>query len=106
MRQILPITLAGLMALLPVAVLAESKAEKTERCSIQAGIVEAAISHRQANRNQNRATRKIMNADPIKGTKYEANVDVLVAWIYSLPQAQLTPDTTATFEKACLDYKS
>lgn len=105
MRQILPLAAAGLLALLPAVVQAETKAEKADRCALQAGIVEAAITHRQANRNQNRATRKILKSDPIKGTKYEANVDVLVAWIYTLPPAQLNADTVQTFETACLDYK-
>lgn len=105
MRQILPLALAGVMVLLPLSASAETKAEKTERCALQAGIVEAAITHRQANRNQNRATRKILKSDPVNGTKYEANVDVLVAWIYTLPAAQLNDDTVQTFEKACLDYK-
>lgn len=84
---------------------AETRAEKADRCGIQTGIVEAAIGHRNDNSGQARATRKILGSDPIKGTKYEANVDVLVAWIYTLPTAQLNADTVTTFQKACLDYK-
>lgn len=102
MLRILSLVAASLVALPAVA---ETKAEKADRCAIQAGIVEAAISHRTGGRNQNRATKKILKSDPIKGSKYEANVDVLVAWIYSLPDAQLVPETVSTFETACLDYQ-
>ncbi|MEZ5674635.1 hypothetical protein SAMN06265173_10385 [Thalassovita litoralis] len=93
------------LSVFAVPALAETKEQKADRCAIQAGIVEAAISHRTEGRNQNRATKKILKSDPIKGSKYEANVDVLVAWIYSLPDAQLVPETVSTFETACLDYQ-
>lgn len=102
MRLLMILALTGAVA---APALAETKQEKAERCAIQAGIVEAAIDHRLAKRSQNRATRKILKSDAIKGTKYEANVDVLAAWIYTLPDDQLTPDTVQTFEKACMDYK-
>lgn len=85
--------------------LAETKEQKADRCAIQAGIVQAAITQRSEGRNQNRATKAILKSDPIKGSKYEANVDVLVAWIYSLPDAQLVPETVSTFETACLEYQ-
>lgn len=82
----------------------ETRDQRAERCGIQAGIVEAAIEHRTKKRSQKRATRKVLKSDPIKGTKYEANVDVLVAWIYTLPDGHLNADTISTFEQACLKF--
>jgi len=102
MFRALILALAGALA---VPAFAETKSEKVDRCATQTGIVEAAIDHRTSKRSQKRATRKILKSDAIKGSKYEANVDVLVAWVFSLPDGQLNADTVKTFEQACLDYK-
>jgi hypothetical protein len=82
----------------------ETAEQRAERCGIQAGIVEAAVEQRNKKRRQKRATRTILKSDAIKGTKYEANVDVLVAWIYSIPERQLNQDTVTAFEQACLKF--
>lgn len=91
--------------LLAVPALAETAEQKADRCALQAGIVRDAIGHRTGNTGQNGATRKILKSDPIKGTKYEANVDVLVAWVYSLPDAHLSGETVTTFEQACMAFQ-
>lgn len=82
----------------------ETPEQRADRCGIQAGIVEAAVDNRNAKRSQKRATQRILKSKPIKGTKYEANVDVLVAWIYTIPERQLNADTVTAFEKACLEF--
>ena len=82
----------------------ETPEQRAERCGIQAGIVEAAVEQRNKKRRQSRATKNILKTDPIKGSKYEANVDVLVAWIYSIPEKQLNADTVTAFEQACLQF--
>lgn len=82
----------------------ETPEQRAERCGIQAGIVEGAIKQRNKKRSQKRATKAVLKSDPIKGTKYEANVDVLVAWIYSIPERQLNQDTVTAFEEACLKF--
>ena len=102
MTRLLSLIAACLIAAPAVA---ETSEQKAERCAAQAGIVEAAVTLRQDGRRQKRATRKILKSDPVKGTKYEANVDVLVAWIYTLPAAQLNADTVQTFRQACLDFE-
>ena len=82
----------------------ESPEQRAERCGIQAGIVKDAIRHRKFNRSQARATKKITRSAPIKGTKYEQSVDVLVSWIYTIPAKQLNNETVDAFETACLNY--
>ncbi|WP_319824352.1 hypothetical protein [Thalassovita sp.] len=85
--------------------LAETADQKADRCALQAGIVRDAIGHRTGNTGQDRAARRILKSDPVKGTKYESNVDVLVAWVYTLPDAHLTGETVTTFEQACLAFQ-
>lgn len=82
----------------------ETSEQRAERCGIQAGIVESAVDNRNAKRSQKRATKRILRSKAIKGTKYEANVDVLVAWIYTIPERQLNADTVTAFEQACLEF--
>ncbi|MGH1355595.1 MAG: hypothetical protein ACRBBS_11015 [Thalassovita sp.] len=83
----------------------ETTEQRAERCGIQAGIVEAAVEQRSKKRRQKRAVKTILKSEPIKDTKYEANVDVLVAWIYSIPERQLNQDTVTAFAEACLKFE-
>lgn len=89
----------------PTEAPSETPEQRAERCDMQTVIVENAIAQRLKNRSQKRATKKVLKSDPIKGTKYEANVDVLVAWIFTIPERQLNDDTVATFKQACLNYE-
>lgn len=97
------LTIAALVTAAPA--LAETAQERQQRCGIQTGIVQQAVTLRAGRKSQKGATRRILRSEAIAGTKYERNVDILVQWVYGLPQDQLTDNTVTTFEAACNDYK-
>ncbi len=101
--MIRPLMLAALLMAPPA--LAENAAEKQQRCEIQAGIVRQAVDLRAKRKSQKRTTRKIIRSDAIAGTKYESNVDVLVQWVFGLPDDQLSDDAVTAFETACNQYQ-
>ncbi|CUH65567.1 hypothetical protein TG4357_01939 [Thalassovita gelatinovora] len=94
--------LATLMLATPA--LAETKQQRQDRCTIQTGIVQQAVDLRIQNKSQKRAGKLILKSDPIAGSKYEQNVDVLVDWVYHLPKNQLLPETVAYFETSCNEF--
>ncbi|WP_323784977.1 hypothetical protein [Thalassovita sp.] len=94
--------LAALVLATPA--LAETKQQRQDRCAIQAGIVRQAVDLRTRNKSEKRAGKLILKSDPIAGSKYEQNVDVLVDWVYNLPKQQLEPETIVQFETACNEF--
>ncbi|SEQ90122.1 hypothetical protein [Thalassovita taeanensis] len=83
---------------------AETDAEKQDRCALQSDIVAQAVDLRSRHKSEMRATKTIQKAEGIAGTKYQANVDVLVNWVYSLPDDQVNEGVARSFTDACLAY--
>ncbi|MCG7492996.1 hypothetical protein [Thalassobius sp. Cn5-15] len=84
---------------------AETAEEREARCTAQSAIVEKAVQHRLDSRSQKRADKLVRRSDEIKDSPYEQHVDLLVNWVYTLPEAQLGPEVSATFATACNQYE-
>ncbi len=89
---------------IPTLGLAESDADKTARCQAQAGIVQQAVDLRLEKKRARRAEKQILKPANELDEKYAPSVPHLVAWVYSLPEGQLTPDVGPEFETACSAY--
>lgn len=100
--QILP--MVSVLALAGAA-LAETDAEREARCEAQAGIVAMAVDLRGDNKREKKAIKLISKDEVIASGPYVAQVDVLVNWVYSLPEAQVSEEAVTAFEAACTSFK-
>ncbi len=86
-------------------VLAESDAERAQRCAGQANIVSRAVDLRADGADQGATLARLEASDSGIDPQYAPSIAVLVGWIYTLPTEQLTPETSIAFQTQCLGYK-
>ncbi|WP_232796497.1 hypothetical protein [Roseovarius salinarum] len=98
-------TLAGLLMLAPLAAVAETAEERAARCAAQADLVSEAVVLRSDGADKTRAVERIKAGDNAAAERYPSTVSVLVGWVYTLPDDQLTADAASAFEKSCVAFE-
>lgn len=76
--------------------------DKGELCTVSAGIAGLAVAERAAGEAEDK-TVKAITAD-LEGAQanYAAAVAPIVAWVFTLPEDQLTDEVATAYEAACL----
>ncbi|QGX99039.1 DNA primase [Roseovarius faecimaris] len=87
------------LILLATPLLAQDQAEL---CTVSAEIAGLAVTERAAGAAQDRTAETITIALDGPRASYTAAVEPIVAWVYSLPEEQLTADVAMAYEAACL----
>ena len=77
--------------------------DKEELCSVSAGIAGSAVEARAAGKKQKQAIRTITVDLDEEAGNYAAAVEPIVAWVYTLPEEQLTDEVAKSYEAACLE---
>lgn len=111
-RTLLPAAFAAcLVAATPA--LSETEKERGVRCEAQAGIVAQAVDLRLDKKRERRARKLLLKNDALKAGFYaedeallKQHVDLLVNWVYQLPEAQLGEDASTAFQIACNQFQS
>ncbi|SHG80002.1 hypothetical protein [Marivita hallyeonensis] len=77
-------------------------AAKEAECRKQGQIATNIMSERKSGSNARRAERRVIRSLPDDANNYEVAIPALVAWIYSLPEDQMTPEVSNALYQACL----
>ncbi|RBI72369.1 hypothetical protein DQW77_10590 [Roseovarius sp. TE539] len=85
--------------------LAETDAEREERCAAQAGIVEQAVALRGKGTARAAVTEALTDGETAVQARFRPSVKPLVDWVFALEESQLTPEVASVFEASCRDYK-
>lgn len=83
---------------------AETEEQRAARCAAQAAVVTKAVELRLEDKREKRARKLVLKDDEIAGTAAESHVDLLVDWVYQLPEEQLGDQTAVAFEMACSQF--
>ena len=91
----------GLCLLLAAPAIAETEAERRERCAAQAEIVEQAVSRRASGAEKPAVAAALTEGEAAVPERYTPSVQPLVDWVFELDPAQLTEAVAPVFEKTC-----
>ncbi|QIE45175.1 hypothetical protein G5B38_06330 [Pseudohalocynthiibacter aestuariivivens] len=94
--------IVSLVLLVPASAYATD--DKAANCAATAGIVSHAVGERNGGNTQEGATDFLTSDEGGIEEKYDAAVPMLVEWVYTLPEDQLTDEAATAFEKACLAH--
>lgn len=75
---------------------------KDADCAATAGIVSDAVAERTGGNSQAGAIDFLTSDEGGIAEKYDAAVPLLVEWVYTLPEDQLTDAVAKAFEEVCL----
>ncbi len=78
--------------------------DKTANCVATAGIVADAVDQRTGGNTKAATTEFLTSDEGGIDDKYDPAVPMLVEWVFTLPEDQLTEDASTAFEKACLEH--
>lgn len=105
MQQLfLSVLFAGAMTAGTIATAAETEEERAVRCAAQANVVNKAVALRLEDKREKRARRLVMKDATIAETTDKEHVELLVNWVYQLPEEQLGEQTSLAFEMACKQF--
>ncbi|MGJ8602713.1 MAG: hypothetical protein ACSHXH_01210 [Marivita sp.] len=94
-------TLATTALMISLTVSASAQ-DKDAECRKIGNIATNIMSERQNGTTARRAERRVVRAIPNKSQNDEVLAVQLVAWIYSLPEDQLTPEVSTMLYETCL----
>ena len=77
--------------------------DKEELCRISSEIAGAAVMVRAEGMAQDKAIEQITADLDESAASFEAAVQPIVEWVYTLPEEQLTEDVQTAYEAACLE---
>ncbi|WP_272006657.1 hypothetical protein [Roseovarius sp. ZX-A-9] len=92
----------SLVLVLPAG--ASAADDKTANCAATAGIVADAVNARTGGNTQEGAIAFLTSDEGGIDDKYDPAVPMLVEWVYTLPEDQLTVEASTAFEEACLEH--
>src|SRR6056297_3608145 len=85
--------------------LAETDAERNERCAAQAGIIEQAVGLRADGTGKPGVTSALTEGADAVPARYAPSVPPLVDWVFALDEAQLSPEVADVFEASCREFE-
>ncbi|WP_371227498.1 DNA primase [Roseovarius sp. 2305UL8-3] len=77
--------------------------DKAELCQVSSDIAGAAVAERQDGQAANSAVTAIAANLPDEQSAYEAAVQPIVEWVYTLPEEQLGDEVASSYKTACLE---
>ncbi len=76
--------------------------DANELCNVSSEIAGAAVDERNAGQPQDKAINAITAELDGASESYAAAVQPIVAWVYTLPEEQLTEEVAVAYKTACL----
>lgn len=76
--------------------------DRTEMCATTSGIAGSAVAERNAGSDQMAAADAIIAGLGEASDDYAGAVDPIVAWVWTLPDEQLTDEVATAYQAACL----
>ncbi len=77
--------------------------DKADLCRVSSDIVGAAVIERQNGQAADMAVKAVVASLPEEQSAYEAAVQPIVEWVYTLPQDQLGDEVATSYQAACLE---